>query len=166
MSNIRRHHVALAGLLVALLVSGAVPASHARTQHAMPSTKAPVVRVVAHDYAFESLDTVAAGPVTFEFENRGQHFHELIVGLLKPGVTATDIVAAHQRGMTLRQLPEAYLAEGVNGALLAKPGERSGAQLVMPLARGKTYVLLCQLRDSLGKPQHAVLGMFRMIHVR
>ena len=54
----------------------------------------------------------------------------------------------------------------MNGALLAGPGELSRAQLIVPLARGKTYVLLCQLRDTLGTPQHAVLGMFRMLHAK
>ena len=122
--------------------------------------------IVAHDYAFEAPDTLPAGDVSFELENRGAHFHELIVGRLRPGVKAGEIVAAHQRGVILRKLQEAYLAEGAGGALLAQPGTRSPARLVVPLERGQAYVLLCQLRDSVDKPQHATLGMFRILAVR
>jgi hypothetical protein len=124
------------------------------------------VQVVARDYAFEAPDTLPSGEVSFELENRGAHDHELVIGRLRPGVTGRDIVAAHQRGLTLRQLPQAYLAEGAAGALLAQPGTRSPARLVVRLERGHAYVLFCQLRDSAGAPQHAVLGMFRLPQVR
>lgn len=134
---------------------------------AVSSTVVPRrVQVVARDYAFEAPDTLPAGEVSFELENRGAHDHELIIGRLRPGVTGQDIVAAHQRGVPLRQLPQAYLAEGAAGALLAQPGTRSPARLVVRLERGQAYVLFCQLRDSAGAPQHAVLGMFRLPYVR
>jgi hypothetical protein len=81
-------------------------------------------------------------------------------------VTAADIVAAHQRGLNFRQLPTAYLEEAVSGMLFAPPGTKSPATLIVPLMHGRTYVLLCQLRDSIGAPPHAVLGMFRLIHAR
>lgn len=149
------------GSTLALVAAGAhAPASH-------PSDAPRVVRIVARDYAFEAPpDTLPAGDITFEFENRGAHDHELVVGRLRPGSTGADIVAAHQRGVTLRQLSQAYLAEAAGGALLAQPGVRSPARLVMPFARGQDYVLLCQLRDSAGKPPHAALGMFHLVHVR
>ena len=155
-SRIRRPSVAGA------LAAGAALALVAAAQPPAP----PRARVVARDYAFESRDTLPAGEVSFELENRGAHDHELIVGRLRPGVTAGDIVTAHQRGVSLRQLQGAYLAEGAPGALLAQPGARAGARLVVPLVRGQEYVLLCQIRDSAGLPQHAALGMFRLLHVR
>ena len=55
---------------------------------------------------------------------------------------------------------------GAAGALLAQPATRAGVRLVVPLARGQVHVLLCQLRDSAGLPQHAALGMFRLLQVR
>ncbi len=155
-SRSRRHILAWA------LAVGAGSALVAATQQPAPRR----ARVVARDYAFESPDTLPAGEVSFEFENRGAHDHELIVGRLRPGVTAGEIVSAHQRGVPLRQLQGAYLAESAPGALLAQPGARAGARLVVPLARGQVYVLLCQLRDSPGLPQHAALGMFRLLQVR
>jgi len=155
-SRIRRHTVTFALAPVAALA--------VVTAADQPSVRR--ARVVARDYAFEAPDTLPAGEVGFELENRGARDHELIVGRLRPGATAGDIVAAHQRGIGLRQLQRAYLAEGAGGALLAQPGTRAGARLVVPLARGQAYVLLCQLRDSAGMPQHAALGMFRLLHVR
>lgn len=168
MTTTRSLQVGLVALVGAMFVVGFVPAvSHAGAGDARRAGKAAtIVRVVALDYAFQSPDSVAAGSVAFEFENRGQRFHELMVGLLRPGVTASDIASAHQRGINFRQLTDAYLAEGVSGMLFAEAGELSPAQLVVPLARGKTYVLLCQLRDSLGKPQHVQLGMFRLLHAK
>ena len=149
--------LAFAVTLAATLV-GAAPSA--------PQPPTVVVRVVARDYALEAPDTVRAGDVAFELENRGAQYHELLVGLLRPGATADDIVTAHKRGLTLRQLSQAYLGEDVSGALLAAPSARAPAHLVVPLQRGREYVLLCQLRDSAGKPPHAVLGMFRILYAR
>src|SRR5678816_3495299 len=100
------------------------------------------VRVVASDYSLKAPDSVRV-----EFENQGARDHELLIGLLRPGVTAADIVAAHQRGLNFRLLPTAYLEEAVSGMLFAPPGTKSPATLIVPLMHGRTYVLLCQLRD-------------------
>ena len=124
------------------------------------------VRVIARDYALTAPDSVRAGSVRFEFENQGTRDHELLIGLLRPGTTAADIIAAHQRGVGFRQLPTAYLENAVSGMLFAAPGTRSPATLIVPLISGRAYVLLCQLRDSIGAPSHAVLGMFHLIHAR
>jgi hypothetical protein len=130
-----------------------------------PSTLA-TVRVIARDYALQAPDTLRAGRVEFELRNDGNVAHELIVGLLRPGTTSADIMAAHQRGLTLRQLPSAYLDGVPGGVLLAAPGKTSAATLTVPLASGREYVLLCQLRDTVGGPTHAMLGMFRLLHVK
>jgi hypothetical protein len=162
MSDPRQRRRLTIALVLAVTLTAAVAGAAPR---ALEPSKV-VVHVIARDYALEAPDTVRAGDVGFELGNRGTQYHELLVGLLRPGATAGDIVAAHQRGVTLRQLSQAYLAEGVSGALLAAPGTRSPAQLIVPLQQGRDYVLLCQLRDSVGKPPHAVLGMFRLLHAR
>jgi hypothetical protein len=101
--------------------------------------------------------------VTFDFENRGEKDHELLVGLLRPGMGAGDIVAAHQKGIGFRKLQDAYLDGASPGVLFATPHTRSPATLTLPFVAGRTYVLLCQLRDSVGATQHAAMGMFRFM---
>lgn len=129
-------------------------------------TPLSTVRVVARDYALQGPDTLRAGRVEFELQNEGSKVHELIVGLVRPGTTVADIMAAHQRGLTLRQLPTAYLDGIAGGALFASPGASSPATLTVSLLSGREYVLLCQLRDSVGASTHAMLGMFHLVHVK
>lgn len=124
------------------------------------------VRVVARDYALQGPDTLRAGRVEFELQNEGSRVHELIVALVRPGTTVSDIAAAHQRGLTLRQLPTAYLDGIAGGALFASPGASSPATLTVSLLSGREYVLLCQLRDTVGASSHAMLGMFHLVHVK
>jgi hypothetical protein len=129
---------------------------------AAPST----VPVIAHDYAFAAPDTVAAGLTSFSLENRGTRQHEMLIGLLRPGVNASQIIAAAQRGTNFRLLPEVYLDGAMHGGLFAWPGSTSPAHLTLSLIRGRSYVLLCTFRDSTTGPQHAALGMFHLIQVR
>lgn len=133
-----------------------------REQRSQPVT----VRVIARDYALQGPDTLRAGRVEFELQNEGGKMHELIVGLVRPGTTAADIMSAHQRGLTLRQLPTAYLDGVPGGVLFASPGASAAATLHVSLVSGREYVLLCQLRDSVGASTHAMLGMFHVIHVK
>jgi hypothetical protein len=124
------------------------------------------VRVVANDYAFTAPDTVVAGATTFTLENRGAQQHEMLLGLLRQGVTAAQIVETAQHGTNFRQLPGAYLEGAMSGALFAWPGTTSSARLTLTLARGRTYILLCTFRDSTAAPQHAALGMFHLLQVK
>ena len=104
-----------------------------------------------------------AGPVTFTFENRGAKQHELFIGLLRSGATPAQIMDAHQKGIGFRQLPSVYLDGEPSAALFAWPAKTSSARVTLDLVRGRTYVLFCQLRDSIGLPQHAALGMVRLL---
>ena len=124
------------------------------------------MRIIAHDYAFEAPDSARAGPMTIEFENRGAKDHELFVGLLRIGAGPADILAAHEKGIGFRQLQTAYLEDPPSGLLFASPGKVAAAKLVVPLVSGRSYVLFCQLRDTVGARQHAALGMFRVVGVR
>ena len=134
---------------------------------ACSASAAPVtVSVVANDYAFTAPDTVAAGLTAFTLENRGARQHEMLLGLLRPGVAASQIAEAAQRGTNFRLLPEAYLEGAMHGALFAWPGSTSPARLTVELLRDRTYILLCTFRDSAAAPQHAALGMFHILQVR
>jgi hypothetical protein len=128
-------------------------------------TPPQTIHVIAHDYAFSTPEAAHAGPVTFTLENRGTKQHELFIGLLRPRTTSAQITEAHQKGITFRQLPDVYLDGEPSVALFAWPGKTSPARVTLDLVRGRSYILFCQLRDSIGLPQHAALGMFRLLQV-
>jgi hypothetical protein len=123
------------------------------------------IDVVANEYAFVSPDSTRSGPTVFALANRGAKDHELFIGLLRPGATTSQIAAAHQQGVGFRQLPKIYLDGAASVALIASPGTTSPARVTLDLLPGRSYVLFCQLRDSVGAPQHAALGMFRLLRV-
>ena len=64
------------------------------------------------------------------------------------------------------ELTGAYLDGLPGGALFAAPGTASAATLTVSLTSGRDYVLLCQLRDTVGASTHAMLGMFHLVHVK
>jgi hypothetical protein len=165
------YHLAAVSILLPVLARIGEPDAQRvaalRTGASGGDVSAPVtVHVVARDYALQAPDSLGAGRVEFDLKNEGQKTHELIVGLARPGTTSADIVAAHQRGLTLRQLTGAYLDGLPGGALFAAPGTASAATLTVSLASGRDYVLLCQLRDTVGASTHAMLGMFHLVHVK
>ena len=127
----------------------------------------PVVLVIANDYALVAAESIHAdNQITFEFDNQGKKDHELIIGLLRQGMGPKDIVATHQKGANFRQLQNEYLDGAAVGMLYAAPGTKSPARLSVPALTGRSYVLLCQLRDSAGMPQHILLGMFKVVRVQ
>ena len=126
---------------------------------------ADTVHVIAHDYAFVAPESARAGRVTFTLENRGAKLHELFIGLLRPGTTPAQILEAHTKGIPFRQLSTVYLEGDPAVALFASPGTASPARAMLDLERGRSYILFCQLRDTIGLPQHAAMGMFRLLRV-
>lgn len=113
------------------------------------------VAVVGNDYAFVSAPTtLAAGPTFFSFENRGKVRHEMSIALLKPGVTLPQLLNRPRASVFNRETVDSTL-----GLLVARPGERSGGQLWATLISGRTYVIVCTLRDTPDAPPHVDLGM-------
>lgn len=141
-----------------------VCATHVAGAQATPRPQA--IRIVGTDYAFAAPDTVRAGPSAFQFANHGAKQHEIAVVLARPGTTAAQIVAAAKAGLPAPRLAEAYGDGPPLGALFVAPGKTSRAALVSSLEHGSVYVIVCTLRDSPAMPEHAVLGMFHVIHVR
>jgi hypothetical protein len=140
-------------LVAAFLIAG--------VWHAAPR----VIHVIASDYSLTGPESVRPGATTFTLENRGAKFHEMFIGLLRPGAGAAEIVAAHKQGVGFRLLSQFYLDGDADAALMAAPGKTSAARITVDLLRGRSYVLFCQLRDSVGALQHAALGMFRILRV-
>jgi hypothetical protein len=147
-----RSTVPLAAFLLAHAFAGCPPRPH-------------VVHVVANDYALQIPDTLAAGLVHFQFENGGLVPHELAIGRLRAGAGMREMMDAAQHGLRLRDAPEHYLDGAPFGVLFAWPGKTSLAQLTVTLESGQRYAVLCTLRDSLTAPEHAALGMMRIVQV-
>jgi len=112
--------------------------------------------VIGTDYAFLHLPaTLGAGPTLFSFENRGTKRHEMSIALLRAGVTADSLIA---RG-SLMTVSSRAVSDSLIGLLVARPGEWAGGQLYAVLLPGRTYVVVCTLRDTPDALPHAVLGM-------
>jgi hypothetical protein len=122
------------------------------------------VAIIGTDYAFVQLPTtLAAGPTLFSFENRGSKRHELSIALLKSGVPAESLLATAGR---LASLSSRAVSDSIVGILIARPTERSGGQLYVRLIAGRTYIVVCTLRDTPDAPPHMSLGMVGSFHVR
>ena len=117
------------------------------------------VEVIGLDYAFQAPDTLPAGPVTLSLVNRGTVRHELLFFVLKEGRTLGELLRATtiEQRMSLGSLV---------GIIIAEPGQPAGAQLVVDLAQGRSYVFLCVLRDAPDKPPHAAMGMAKALVVK
>ena len=126
----------------------------------VPSLGAEEVKIIGRDFAFDAPAVLGAGMTTFAFENPGQLRHEVIIVLLREGVTEQQIKEAHQRGMPLGKQREQFWDSEVLGILLAMPGQSSAGKLVVNLVPGRTYLMICQLEAPVGAPRHNILGMY------
>jgi hypothetical protein len=124
-----------------------------------------IVRVVSSDYALQAPDSVPAGVTEFVVENRGRVPHEMVIGLLRTGMGSREMVAAARENVRLRVLSDRYLTGPPYGAIFAWPGATSAGRMTVDLRKGERYALLCTLRDSTEAPQHAALGMVRVLSV-
>ena len=123
--------------------------------------QAPATVVIrALDYAFQAPDTIAAGLTKFVLQNGGTVRHEAVLARLKPGHTLAEIIAAKT------PVERRDLEDGLVGLILAEPGERSMGSLLVDLTAGRTYILICNLRDAPDKLPHLAQGMAAVIHIR
>jgi hypothetical protein len=121
----------------------------------------PHVRVVGLDYTFALADTLPAGPVRIDFENRGEVPHEMILVRLRPDVSFPEMMEGMQAGGD-----PAEFVDGMGGILIANPGETTWGHLRVDLETGRTYALVCNFTDSADAPPHAALGMVLPFTVR
>lgn len=118
------------------------------------------VTIVATDYAYRAPTSVPAGLTAFQFVNRGTHPHEMQLFRFRPDVSA--------------QRARAYLAAGAvpdsaadmsGSVLIAFPGVTAHEDVLVSLAPGERYALMCEFRDSPTKPKHTMLGMVALLEV-
>lgn len=145
------------GALLALGVAFMAPqAGPPRIAQSRAPAEPAHVAIVGADYAFVQLpSTLRAGPTLFSFENRGTKRHEMSIALLVPGVTAESLVVSRERA----SVSSRAVSDSIVGLLIARPGERSGGQLYANLIAGRSYVVICTLKDTPDARPHAELGM-------
>jgi hypothetical protein len=149
-------HTAICVAIALVLATGAPHAGQAQRPTAVSVPEPAHVSVIGTDYAFMQLPaTLSAGPTLFAFENHGARRHEMSIALLKPGITVESLVTGGER----TSVASRAISDSIVGLLLARPGERSGGQLYANLVAGRTYVVICTLRDTPDAHQHADLGM-------
>ena len=119
------------------------------------------VTIFASDYAYRAPTEVTAGLTAIHFVNVGKHPHELQFFRFKPGVSAR----AARNYLVSGDVPDSA-ADPSGGVLIAFAGVTSHEQLLVPLARGERYALMCAFRDAPGKPKHNTLGMIALLEVR
>jgi len=126
----------------------------------VPRLGAEEIKIIGRDFAFDAPATLGAGVTTFVFGNPGIVRHEMIIVLLRQGVTEQHIKDAHQGGITMRKLMGQFGDGEILGILLAMPGQSSAGKLIVNLVRGRTYLIICQLEAPEGAPRHNLLGMY------
>jgi len=148
------HLSSVTSALVTLCLLGSLIPSGGSAQPATPIT------VVTRDYAFGAPDTVRAGATLFSLNNQGTVRHEVAIVLLKEGFTLTEYLQA--------KTPEERrpMNDGLIGLILADAGQSAPGRILATLQKNRTYVLICNVRDTPDKPPHATLGMAKLLYVR
>lgn len=118
------------------------------------------VDIIATDYAFRVPAALPAGYTRFTLVNRGKVRHEFNVALLKSGATVQQYVDAVKANRSVAPLIDATI-----GVLFARPGSSSPSALSTNLLPGRTYAVICVVKDSRTARRHYELGMFNAIHV-
>lgn len=132
-------------LVVALLAGGSAAAPRRAPQR---------VRIVGTDYAFQLPEHIRAGETIFTFENRGSVRHEMSLALLKPGFDRDSILASLVGGS-----PRRNWMEGQAPLIVSRPGDPPGPGLWLDLQAGRTYLVICTLRDTPDARPHIAMGM-------
>lgn len=127
-----------------------------------PNGAPATVHIVGTDYAFTAPDSLAAGPTTITFENRGQQRHELLLARIKDDVTPREFADSLARGASVTLLR----ATG-SAVLFAEPGVRNEVvSLHVEFKSGERWAVWCQFADTTGAPSHQTLGMFKLVAVK
>jgi len=118
------------------------------------------VLVVGTDYAFQLPEHIRAGETLFTFENRGTVRHEMSIVLLKESSQSDSVLAGIVAGA-----PRRNFVEGQGALIIGRPGEPPGPRLWMDLQAGRTYLVLCTLKDTPDAKPHVMLGMVASFRV-
>ena len=142
--------ISLGSFLLLAYVVGASPTGAQRRARA----SAPIVRLVARDYSFETPVRLASGIVRIRLVNRGSEPHYAAFYRLAAGRTASDFFA-----WRASKRPAPSWLTLVSGPAPVVPGDSSDLTLRLPPGH---YLILCGYpgRDGV---QHMDKGMFRVL---
>ncbi len=119
------------------------------TPDTAPADGAQVVPVTAVDYAFQGIpEEVPAGKVAFEFTDKGESAHEMIILELGDGADLDQLLASDQE-------PPEDQAKQVGATFASPGGDPTYANVDLEPGR---YAVVCFLPGPGGKP-HFSLGM-------
>ena len=126
------------------------------------SPVAPVLlRILAHNYAFEFPTTLPPGTTAFRLVNQGTVLHEVQLYRFRAGISRDSAL----RMLAADRIPETAI-DVDGGVLIAGPADSTVQELLAPLRRGDVYALECAFRDAPDKPKHRDLGMVAVFEVR
>jgi hypothetical protein len=120
----------------------------------------PVIEVTGRDYALTAPDSAAPGLTRIHFVANGTVAHEVAIARVKAGVKLDSLLAIELKGADVEGLYDPG-----EGLLYAEPGERVDGELLVDLAPGRSYMLICTLAAK-GDTTHSMLGMLHPLHVR
>jgi len=128
---------------------------------AAPAAPAAAVNAELLDFQFALPDQIKAGVQTWQIENKGGQWHEMVVVKLNEGVTADDLMAMMMSGEEPGGPPP---FEQVAFWAPMSAGERAWMDVDLPAGE---YTVLCFLPDFASDPpkSHLEHGMVRTLTV-
>jgi hypothetical protein len=128
---------------------------------AAPAAPAAAVNAELLDFQFALPDQIKAGVQTWQIENKGGQWHEMVVVKLNEGVTADDLMAMMMSGEEPDGPPP---FEQVAFWAPMSAGERAWMDVDLPAGE---YTVLCFLPDFASDPptSHLEHGMVRTLTV-
>jgi hypothetical protein len=118
------------------------------------------VEIHGKDYAFAAPATLPPGKTTFRFINDGSVLHEVQLFQFRKGTSSEAAV----RLLAAAPLPDSAY-EGSGAVLITAPGTAAREQVIISLARGDVYGLLCQFRNADSLPRHSAMGRWAVLRV-
>ena len=113
-------------------------------------------RMILHDFAFDITPAIRAGRRTIRIENAAAQPHEVLLGRLAPGKSATDLM----QWMSRRDGP--MPGEQIGGTTALSHGDVNF--MTVDFTPGE-YILLCFVRDVTDGKPHLAHGMIRQFRV-
>ncbi|HEY5218900.1 MAG TPA: hypothetical protein VIJ16_03775 [Gemmatimonadaceae bacterium] len=139
---------------IAVLAACAATPAHEASAGLTASTPA-LVRVVAHDFAFDSSHTAPAGLVAVRLVNQGHAMHMMGIARLDSGKTVAQLYHA-----LITNGPLGYFSE-LGGPGAVSPGDSTTAYMVLEPGR---YSMICWVADSTSK-DHFMDGMISELDI-